>query len=41
MVTRVSDANMTPSLHTTPIVVVPFSTNRLAASLFNIHFFSP
>ncbi len=27
MVTRVSDASMTPSLQTTPTVVVPFSTS--------------
>src|SRR4030065_1619794 len=37
MVTRVSDARITPSLHTTPMVVVPFRTSWLAA-LFCVMF---
>jgi hypothetical protein len=31
MVTRVSEASITPSLQTTPIVVVPLRTSWLAA----------
>lgn len=38
MVTRVSEASMTPSLQTTPTVVVPFRTNWFG--MFDISLFS-